>query len=107
MKNHMYRDYSQVRQSSQLLMRKYYMGKKKKNTKLATWNYITCTHTLFCYANSTDDNVNNKVPDTFPGTIGLVNDNDGTNIVLNPKHRINTDELHYYISRILAAINPT
>ena len=73
---------------------------------MAIWGYITFTHALFCNANSIDDNANNKVLDTFPGTIGLVNDNDGTTIVLNPKYRTNTNELHYYISGILAAINP-
>ena len=41
------------------------------------------------------------------GTIGLVNDNNGTTIVLNPKCRTSTNELSYYISKILAAINPT
>ena len=82
------------------------MGKKEK-TKLATWGYIMCTHTLFCHANSTDDNANNKVLDTFPaGTIGFVNDDNGT-IVLNPKYRTVINEFHYYISRMLAAIFPT
>ena len=66
--------------------------------KLATWGYNTCTQALSRYANLTaDDNANSKVPDTFPGTIGLVNNDDGT-IVLNPKYRTDTNEFHYYIT---------
>ena len=98
MKKYMYWDYNQVRHNSYLLMRKYYsMRKIKIKDKLATWGYITCTHTLFCLANLIDNNANNKVLDTFPGTIGLANDDNGS-IVLNPKYRTNTDELHHYIS---------
>ena len=55
---------------------------------------------------STEDNANDNVPDTFPGTIGLVTDNNGA-IVLNPEYRSNNTEFHYYINRIMAAINPT
>ena len=65
-----------------------------------------CTHILFCYANSADDNANSKVTDSFPGTIGLVNKDNDT-IVLNPKYRTVINEFHYYISRMLAAIFPT
>ena len=43
------------------------------------------SHALFRYANLIDDIANNKVEDTFPITIGLVNDNNGTIVVLNPK----------------------
>ena len=50
-------------------MREYYKGKKTGGNKLDTWGYNTCTHKLVYNANSTDNNANNKVPDTFPGTI--------------------------------------
>ena len=78
------------------------MGKNK----LTTWSYKTNTRKLLRYAISIEDNATNKVPENFLGTIGLVNDNDGT-IVLNPAYRTNNDEFKYYISRILATINPT
>ena len=65
------------------------------------------SHALFRYANLIDDIANNKVEDTFPITIGLVNDNNGTIVVLIPKYRTDTDEFNYYISQILAAIEPT
>ena len=82
------------------------MGKKKIESQVGYVSNMS-THTFFCYANSTDNNANNKVLKTFPGTIGVVNDEYGT-IVLNPDYRSDTDELHYYtISQILAAINLT
>ena len=55
---------------------------------------------------STEDNANDNVPDTFPGTIGLVTDDKGA-IVINPEYRSDNTEFHYYINRIMAAINPT
>ena len=58
------------------------------------------------FDNSTEDNANDKVPDTFPGTIELVTDDKG-DIVINPEYRSNNTEFHCYISRIMAAINPT
>ena len=61
---------------------------------------------MFRYDISTEDNANNKVPEIFQGTIGLVNDDNGT-IVLNPAYRIDNNEFKYYTSQILAAINPT
>ena len=66
-----------------------------------------CTHALFCHTNSTDYNANDKVPDTFPGTIVLVKDGNGTIVVLNPDQRTDTNEFHYYMSRIPAATNLT
>ena len=55
---------------------------------------------------STEDNANDNVPDTFLGTIGLVTDDKGA-IVINPEYRSDNTEFHYYINRIMAAINPT
>ena len=60
---------------------------------------------MIMYATLTDDSANKKVPEDFPGTIGLVSDVKGE-IILNPENRSNNEEFDYFISRILSAINP-
>ena len=62
-----------------------------------------CADPLFCYANLTDNNANNKVLNSFPVTIGLVNDNEGT-IAINPDYMPDTYEFHSYLGLTLAAI---
>ena len=59
---------------------------------------------MIIYAISTDDK--QKVPEDFPGIIGLVSNKEGK-IILNPEYRSNNEEFDYFISRMLSAINPT
>ena len=58
------------------------------------------------YAIFPDDSANQKVPEDFPGTIGLVSDEKGK-IILNPDYRSDNEEFDYFISQMLSAINPT
>lgn len=56
-----------------------------------------------------EDNPRGNVPDSFPGSIGLVANDEGK-VILNPAYRIDNGtenkEFHYFIQRILSAINP-
>ena len=61
---------------------------------------------MIMYATLTDDSANKKVPEDFPGTIGLVSDVKGE-IILNPENRSNNEEFDYFKSRKLFAIDPT
>ena len=58
------------------------------------------------YAILTDDSASQKMPEEFPGTIGLVSDKKGK-IILNLYYRSNNEEFDYFITQMLSAMNPT
>ena len=51
------------------------------------------------------------VPESFPGTLGLVEDpNNGEEVVINPAYRnystTSNNEFDYFVTRMLPSINP-
>ena len=57
------------------------------------------------------DKGKNKVPSSFPGTIGLLMEPNQQGVILSEEYRrygeVVNDDFDYFISRILPAVNPS
>ena len=66
---------------------------------------------MICYLNTADYD-KNRVPASFPGTVGVVEDPDYSGWgSINPDYRkykdAENEEFYYFVTRILSAVNPT
>mmetsp|Transcript_1367 Transcript_1367/g.2862 ORF Transcript_1367/g.2862 Transcript_1367/m.2862 type:complete len:681 (-) Transcript_1367:32-2074(-) len=75
------------------------------------FNRLRSNSQTLCQKNWRADTLKGLVPESFPGTLGLVDDpNNEGEVMINPGYRnysiANNDEFCYFVRRILPAINP-